>query len=379
MVVACPTQYGVFEDEKTVCMVMEYAARGDINDYMASSARTQGKTMGEKEARNYITSLLSALDYIHAMGIVHRDIKPENLLVTKDGVLKLTDFGVSIDVSKERPVSAVGTRDYMSPEVVRCPLKSYPSQYKEVADLHYDAAADIWGVGILACNLVGGRTPFNPTHTEDQVSKSIAGGTLSLPPLRPALRRFVKAATTLDRLKRPSAVELLSHEWIMAGTFPRVKISVRKADKSQESQKLPHSPQTSHQGQRLSPGQLTVRSNSLTAKASSPHALVPLDTSSRSNSTPVLPGLSPPSSPAATARQNQDQAWQPDTTRWSQSMNPTVRVEKQSVKFTRRAARANHRFSETDADTFNTKSYKHSSVVAALVNGSWGRRFSSNT
>jgi len=57
--------------------------------------------------------MLDALSYLHQRGVVHRDIKPENILIAKGGVMKLADFGLSIDVNKERPVTRTGTLDYM--------------------------------------------------------------------------------------------------------------------------------------------------------------------------------------------------------------------------------------------------------------------------
>lgn len=63
---------------------------------------------------------MSALRYLHALNIIHRDIKPENLLMTASGELKVADFGLSIDVTRERPVTRVGTLDYMAPEVRGC-------------------------------------------------------------------------------------------------------------------------------------------------------------------------------------------------------------------------------------------------------------------
>lgn len=71
------------------------------------------------------------------LNIIHRDIKPENLLFTTNNVLKVTDFGLSIDVNQERPVTRVGTLDYMAPEVVVCPDKVLPGDHKEKTHLHY--------------------------------------------------------------------------------------------------------------------------------------------------------------------------------------------------------------------------------------------------
>lgn len=56
---------------------------------------------------------MDALSYIHKRGIIHRDIKPENILIGAGGIIKLADFGLSIDMNEERPVTRTGTLDYM--------------------------------------------------------------------------------------------------------------------------------------------------------------------------------------------------------------------------------------------------------------------------
>jgi serine/threonine protein kinase len=57
------------------------------------------------------------VQYLHTLGIIHRDIKPENILFAKDMTLKLADFGLAIDLRRERAVTRAGTLDYMAPEV----------------------------------------------------------------------------------------------------------------------------------------------------------------------------------------------------------------------------------------------------------------------
>lgn len=64
-----------------------------------------------------IAPLLHALTDLHAMGIIHRDIKPENIFFEADGQVVLGDFGLAIDVNKDKPCSRVGTQEYMAPEV----------------------------------------------------------------------------------------------------------------------------------------------------------------------------------------------------------------------------------------------------------------------
>jgi hypothetical protein len=71
------------------------------------------------------------------------------------------DFGLSINHVEERPVTRVGTLDYMAPEVVVCPDKHHPNDHKELTHLHYTAVVDAWAVGVLAYELVVGKAPFD--------------------------------------------------------------------------------------------------------------------------------------------------------------------------------------------------------------------------
>lgn len=69
-----------------------------------------------------VTPLLKVLHSLHQVGIIHRDIKPENIFFETDGTLRLGDFGLAINATRERPISKVGTLDYMAPEVRGRPL-----------------------------------------------------------------------------------------------------------------------------------------------------------------------------------------------------------------------------------------------------------------
>jgi serine/threonine protein kinase len=72
-----------------------------------------------------------------------------------------SDFGLSINFESERPVTRVGTLDYMAPEVVVCPDKHKPSDNKELQHLYYTPVVDAWAVGVLGYELIIGRPPFD--------------------------------------------------------------------------------------------------------------------------------------------------------------------------------------------------------------------------
>ena len=67
--------------------------------------------------KNVMAPFLTAICHLHTKGILHRDIKPENILLTGQGEIKVADFGLAIDTIREKPMSRVGTLDYMPPEV----------------------------------------------------------------------------------------------------------------------------------------------------------------------------------------------------------------------------------------------------------------------
>ena len=109
--------YGAFDDPflmKTT-LVVESCGRGDI---FRALVLARGGGLGPRYAAAAVVApLLRTLAVMHSRGIVHRDIKPENLFVADDGGVRLGDFGLAIDSTRELPFSRSGTLDYMSPEV----------------------------------------------------------------------------------------------------------------------------------------------------------------------------------------------------------------------------------------------------------------------
>ena len=142
--------YELGQDESTAFIAMEFVEGRNLEQVLAGTPMLQ-----EAQVLSIMNQLLDALDCAHRNGVWHRDIKPANLLLTANGELKVTDFGIArIENAGLTQVSSViGTPGYMAPE-----------QY--IGD-DVDHRADLFAVGVLLYHLLAGRAPF--TGRPDQV------------------------------------------------------------------------------------------------------------------------------------------------------------------------------------------------------------------
>lgn len=106
--------YDIIETKRQLFLVTEYAAKGELFDYIVSKQR-----LPEEEACKFFQEIISGVEYIHKLNIVHRDLKPENLLLDYNMSLKIIDFGLSNTYKEAETLkTACGSPCYAAPEVI---------------------------------------------------------------------------------------------------------------------------------------------------------------------------------------------------------------------------------------------------------------------
>ena len=134
--------YDVVDDEGIYCIVMELVEGITLKQYIEQNGRLNMET-----AINFSIQIASGLEAAHENHIIHRDIKPQNIIVSKNGNIKVTDFGIAKAASSNTLTSgAMGSVHYISPEQAR--------------GGYSDERSDIYSLGITMYEMVTGRVPF---------------------------------------------------------------------------------------------------------------------------------------------------------------------------------------------------------------------------
>ena len=176
-----------FQTKEKLFIVMDFLAGGELFLRIGKEG-----IFLEDQAAFYLAEIILALEHLHNNDILHRDLKPENVLLSSDGHVCLTDFGLSKDFSLEqrywsestaedptatdndnpndsetRAKTICGTTEYMAPEMI--------------AKKGYGKAADFWSLGCLFYEMLSGRTPFHSKLGEKDILRKILSERIKMP------------------------------------------------------------------------------------------------------------------------------------------------------------------------------------------------------
>ncbi|CAA9964181.1 hypothetical protein P3342_009400 [Pyrenophora teres f. teres] len=205
---------GSGEDPLWTWIAMELAEGGDLFDKIEAD-----EGVGEDIAHLYFSQLVSAVAYMHSMGVAHRDIKPENVLLSAEGDLKLSDFGLAALFKKDGQLrlcnTVCGSPPYIAPEIV----SGRRSKRADVLDVGYAAnICDIWSCGVVLFVLLVGNTPWDEPTTRSEEFKEFAesGGHTTdelWAKLPPSIVSLLRGMLKIDPQERFTLDEVRTHPW----------------------------------------------------------------------------------------------------------------------------------------------------------------------
>jgi hypothetical protein len=232
------TVHDYFESDGTPYIAMEYVPGGSLRPHMGHMSLTQ--------AAGALEGMLSALDYAENHRVVHRDLKPENVMVTAQGTVKITDFGIAKATGTATTASfvtaagmTVGTPNYMAPE---------QAMGQEVGP-----ATDLYSLGVIAFEMFVGRVPFYDTDEPmavlmRQVNDPIPPARSLNPEIEPAISDWIEELLVKDPKKRAASAANAWDEFeeiVIAVAGPRWRRSaplVDAADRPPDAPAGPHTP-----------------------------------------------------------------------------------------------------------------------------------------
>ncbi|ETO85485.1 NEK protein kinase [Phytophthora nicotianae P1976] len=201
------------DKDSQLALVMEYASGGDLEAFLRWQQESVGR-LSESAIMRIFIQIVLALQYLHEHRVMHRDLKPKNILLDGDGIVKLTDFGVSklLTSSLDFAQTMTGTPHYMAPELLEGGA--------------YDYKSDVWSLGCVLYELAVFTPPFNGTALGAVVGKILHGEPLPISEQYSSqLRALVSNLLEKDSSRRPSLSDILKSDVVQRHMLQLVSVA----------------------------------------------------------------------------------------------------------------------------------------------------------
>jgi len=144
-----------FQTEDKLYFIMDYINGGELSFHLQKEEKFSGN-----KVQFYCAEIVCGLEYLHACGVIYRDLKPKNILLTYDGHICMTDFGISKEglvSDDDHTATFCGTPEYLAPEILQ--------------GKSYGKAVDWWSFGTLMYEMLTGLPPFYSQDVQDMFNR----------------------------------------------------------------------------------------------------------------------------------------------------------------------------------------------------------------
>lgn len=208
----------MFQEQGKVYLVFELMKGGELLDKILRQ-----KFFSEREARAVMEKVTNVVKYLHQNGVVHRDLKPSNILYADDSgnpdTIRICDFGFAKQLRADNGMlmTPCYTANYVAPEVLK--------------KQGYDAACDVWSLGVLLFTMLAGQTPFatGPEDSPEDILRRIGKGQYSTESgnwqsVSTQAKELVHAMLAVDPSKRLTTQQILAHQWMTSRNPPTTNL-----------------------------------------------------------------------------------------------------------------------------------------------------------
>jgi serum/glucocorticoid-regulated kinase 2 len=212
--VECPFVVGIkfaFQDTANLYLLTEFMQGGELFFHLFREKRFKNE-----KARFYLTEIILAIETLHKNKMIYRDLKPENVLIDKEGHIRITDFGLSkiLNKDKEKTFTICGTPQYLAPEILSCE--------------GYDDSVDWWSLGCIMYKMLTGIDAFR-FNKDESLSPDMYDQTLYFPDyIQKEAKDLIKKLLTKDPKKRlgsgsDGAEKIKNHKYFSDIDWEKVK------------------------------------------------------------------------------------------------------------------------------------------------------------
>ena len=205
----------VYVSENKYYLILEYCELGDLKQFV------KNKILTEKCIQCFMLQIKNGLEYLYNNKIIHRDLKPQNILVTRDEILKISDFGFAKFHTESMSQTICGSPLYMAPEILT---------YKKYTD-----TADLWSVGVIMYELFFKKTPvtgnniYNLVQNIDKYEFRMEDSNISL-----LGKELLSCLLKKNPHKRITWTDFFKHTWFISNV-PKCSLKICKTSKISKS------------------------------------------------------------------------------------------------------------------------------------------------